>query len=235
MTTSDAGLRDEIEAVRWLFDEVRAGKRLPVMEAEAVVHCLYSAMPRDDASRLPAVTAEDEQQSMAAHAINVALTAMAAAESMVLESDDVRAVGLAGLLHDVGMVRVPPELVSKSDPITPDERALLMRHPADGATIILEAEGAPDVAVVAAYEHHLKPDGSGYPRLMYMRGGHNISRLIAVCAGYHALTAARPFRSAWSPSDAITILQAAAGRDYDAEIVDVLTAVLRRDHDAQGS
>ena len=60
MTTSDAGLRDEIEAVRWLFDEVRAGKRLPVMEAEAVVHCLYSAMPRDEASRLPFTDGGDQ-------------------------------------------------------------------------------------------------------------------------------------------------------------------------------
>jgi HD-GYP domain-containing protein (c-di-GMP phosphodiesterase class II) len=147
----------------------------------------------------------------------------------------VRAVGLAGLLHDVGMVRVPQEVLDKSDPITPDERARLMRHPADGATIIMEAEGAPDVAVVAAYEHHLKPDGSGYPRLMYTRAGHTISRLIAVCASYHALTSARPFRSAWSSSDAITILQAAAGRDYDAEMVDVVTALLRRNDEAHGS
>jgi HD-GYP domain-containing protein (c-di-GMP phosphodiesterase class II) len=162
---------------------------------------------------------------------------MAAAQLLKLEWDAVRAIGLAGLLHDIGMVRLPTELLNKNEQLSDVDRDMLMRHTAEGAAIILEAESAPDVVAVAAYEHHVRPDGAGYPTLTYPRSAHRVSRLIAVCSGYHALTSARPFRGAWKSADALTIIEAASGRDYDSEMVGLITSLLRNAEaePAQGS
>lgn len=220
-------LREEIESTVWLFEEVRAGKPLPVKEAEAVVYCLYGAMHADATAAFPLNTADTEEIYVPVNAVNVALTAMAAAQALQLERDAVRAIGMAGLLHDIGMVRLPTDLLNKNSPLSNEDRDMLMRHPADGAAIILEAESGLDIVAVAAYEHHLRPDGAGYPTLTYARNAHRVSRLIAACSGYHALTSTRPFRAAWRPADALTILEAASGRDYDAQMVRLIISLQR--------
>ena len=102
-----------------------------------------------------------------------------------------------------------------------------MRHPAAGAAIIFEVESAPEIVAVAAYEHHIRPDGTGYPALSYARSAHRVSRLIAVCSGFHALTSARPFRAGWSPVEALTIIEAGRGRDYDVQMVGLLGSLVR--------
>jgi HD-GYP domain-containing protein (c-di-GMP phosphodiesterase class II) len=224
-------LREEIESAVWLFEEVRAGNRLPVQEAGVVVHCLHAAMRSDGSGAPPVIAADTEETYLPVNAVNVAFTAMAAAQALKLEPEGIRAVGMAGLLHDIGMVRIPSELLNKNEQLSDEDRDMLMRHPAQGAAIIVEAESAPDIVAVAAYEHHLRPGGGGYPTLTYPRSAHLVSRLIAVCSGYHALTSERPFRRAWTPADALTILESASGRDYDREMVRVLVSLLRNGDD----
>ena len=220
-------LREEIEAVIWLFEEVRGGNSLPLTEAAAVVHCLHAAMRSDYSIAEPVITADSEDAYLPVSAVNVALTAMAAAQAMQLERHAVRTIGMAGLLHDIGMLRVPAGLINKNERLSDEDRNLLMRHPAEGAAIILEADAAPNIAAVAAYEHHLRPNGAGYPTLTYARSAHRVSRLIAVCSGFHALTSARPFRAARTPADALSVLESGSGRDYDPEMVGVLVSLSR--------
>ena len=220
-------LREEVEAAIWLFEEVRAGKRLPIREAEAIVHCLHAALPPAGSALPPSIASSSEQTYVAVNALNVARTAMAAAQSMQLAPEAIRAIGMAGLLHDIGMVRIPSEVLDKNAHLSDADRAVLMQHPEAGAAIIFEAESVPEIVAVAAYEHHVRPDGTGYPVLTYPRNAHRVSRLIAVCSGYHALTSARPFRAAWSPAEAVTIIEAGRGRDYDVQMVGLLGSLVR--------
>jgi HD-GYP domain-containing protein (c-di-GMP phosphodiesterase class II) len=219
--------REEVESVIWVFDEVRAGRRLPVREAEAIVYCLHAALLPEGQPLLPPAVPGSEQSYVAVNALNVSRTAMTVAQSMQLAAEVVRTIGMAGLLHDIGMVRISSEVLDKNAHLTDADRAVLMRHPEVGAAIIFEAESAPDIVAVAAYEHHIRPDGTGYPALTYSRNAHRVSRLIAVCSGYHALTSARPFRPAWSPAEAVTIIEAGRGRDYDVQMVGLLAALVR--------
>ena len=228
----DPRLREEVEAVFWVFEQVREGGALPVLEAEAVAHSLYVSMRLDGKPTIPQLPLHDMTEYNAVHAINVALMAMGAAEQMNLEEQAVRAIGLAGLLHDIGMVRVPIELLSKTEQLNDEERAVVTRHPFDGAAIIVEADAALDLAAVVAYEHHMKPDGTGYPSMVFPRAPHRISRLIAVCDTYHALRSPRPFRESWPPDIIVSFLQQRAGFDFDSEMVDVVNHVMR---DAEGS
>lgn len=228
-TEFDPRLREEIDAVFWLFEEVRQDRPLQVIEAEAVAHSLYVSMRPEGEVTLPWLPLHDMKEYNAVHAINMSLLAMGTAEiALGLDEEAVRAIGLAGLLADIGMVRVPVELLAKAEQLTEEERAMVTRHPIDGAFIIANADASLDLAAVVAYEHHLKPDGSGYPHLTYPRIPHRISRLIAVCDTYHALRSPRPFREEWPKDITASFLQQRAGFDYDPDMVTaVLTAAGR--------
>ncbi|MGQ0561031.1 MAG: HD-GYP domain-containing protein [Gemmatimonadota bacterium] len=223
----DPRLREEVAAVFWAFERVRAGHPLPVTEAEAVAHSLYVSMRLDGKVSVPQLPLRDMTEYNAVHGINVALMAMGAAEQLKLEERAVRAIGIAGLLHDIGMVRVPIELLAKAEQLADAERAIVTRHPLEGATIIVESDASLELAAVVAYEHHVKPEGSGYPTLIYPRTSHRVARLIAVCDSYHALRSPRPFRNAWPADIVFSFLQQRSGFDFDPEMVDLVTRMMR--------
>lgn len=233
----DPRLREEVEAMFWVFEQVRNGRPLPVMEAEAVAHSLYVSKRLDENVKVPQLPLHDMNEYMAVHAINVAMLAMSAAEAMNFDEQAVRAIGRASLLHDIGMVRVPVDLLAKAEQLTDAERVIVTRHPIDGAAIIVESDASLDLAAVVAYEHHVKPDGSGYPALTYPRSVHRVAQLVAVCDTYHAVRSPRPFRDAWPPEIAFSFLQQRAGFDFDAEMVNVVITMMRaaEAQSAQGS
>lgn len=226
-TATDPHFKEEVDAINWILTEVRNGNALPVVEAEAVAHSLFVDMRLEGhaaAKMLPLGAMSDYH---AVHALNVSMLSMTMAEYLGYDDDAVYSIGLAGLLHDIGMVRVPLELIAKSEQLEPDEREIIKQHPAEGARIIIEADAALDLAAVVAYEHHLRVDGSGYPALKFPRQGHRVSRLVQVCDTFHALGSPRPFRDPW-PSDVIfSFLNQRAGSDFDPEMTNTLTAVLK--------
>ena len=225
----DPRYREEIEAINWLLEEVRGGKPLPVVEAEAVSHSLFMNNRLEGDTSLVMLPLREMNEYGAVHALNVSMLAMAMAEYLGYNSDSVRAIGLAGLLHDIGMVRVPIEVISKSEQIDAKERELIRMHPLEGARIIVEAESSLDLAAVVAYEHHIRADGSGYPLLRYQRSPHRVSRLVQVCDSYHALSSPRPFRDRWPDDIIFSFLHQKTGSDFDAEMVSALIQVVKHD------
>lgn len=223
----DPELREEIDVAFWIFEEVRAGRPLPLLEAEALTHALYVYSRRDGKIHVPHLPVHDMSEYNAIHAISVAILAMGAAEKMGYDEKAVSAIGLAGLLHDIGMARVATDMTAKSDYLSDEERKVIMQHPVEGARIIGSADANLDLAAVVALEHHLKLDGSGYPRLTFQRQPHRISSLIAVCDTLHALRSPRPFRDAWPLEIIFSYLDQRAGFDFDRGAVLALGALLR--------
>lgn len=222
----EARVSEELEAVEWLLGQVRNGNPLPVVDAEAVVHALYLDMRTEGRTLVRLRPLHEMSHYGAVHALNVAQLAMALAEQIDFEREAVLSVGLAGLLHDIGMVFVPVELIAKAEQLDTRERELIRKHPIEGARIIVKADASLALPAVVAYEHHLRPDGSGYPALSYPRTPHRISRLVQVCDTYHAVRTPRPFREAW-PSDVIfSFLQQRAGSDFDPEMATRLIALI---------
>ncbi len=220
--------REEIETVEWIFDAVREGRVLPVIETEAVVGSLYLQQRALDGLRISVVANHDMDRYHAVHAVNVAMLAMALAEQLDFDASSTRRIGLAAIVHDVGMTRVPAEIVAKEGQITQDERDLVMSHPVIGARLIMAADMSMDLAATVAFEHHLKTDGSGYPRLTYPRSPHYVSRMIQVCDVFHALSSPRPFRPAWPVEIILSYLNERAGFDFHPGLAGALTTLLAR-------
>lgn len=222
----DPRFREELDAVFWLQQEVREGRALPLTEADAVSHSLYVALQQDGPDRLPQLPLHDMTQYVAVHAVNVSLLAMALGEFTGLDGIAVRDLGLAALLHDIGTARLPLGLLAKAEQLDEDERQLIRQHPVLGARLIIEADAALDVAAVVAYEHHLRPDGSGYPTLAFPRSGHFASRLVQLCDTYHALRSPRPYRSSFPAELVFSFITEHAGFEFDPELAGQLTRMV---------
>ena len=205
----------EQDAVAFVHDEVSARGRVPFLEAHGVVRSLSLAMHGGQAMVVPLLELKEFDQYTTTHALNVSVLSMALAEFLGQAPAAVRSLGLSGLLHDLGKVRVPREILTKPGRLTPEERAVIENHPADGARIILQGQEPLELAAAVAYEHHLCVDGRGYPVLHYPRTAHHASRLVHVCDVYDALRTRRPYRDAWSSAQALDYIRERAGTEFD--------------------
>jgi putative nucleotidyltransferase with HDIG domain len=228
VATLDYSLNEEREAVGWLHGEVGAGKSIPLLEAYGVVRSLSFAMHGGQAMVLPLLQLKEFDQYTTTHSINVSVLTMALGEFLGMAPPAVRAFGLAGLLHDLGKVRIPREILSKPGKLTPEERAVVEVHPADGARMILEGKEPLDLAAVVAYEHHRYHDGGGYPRVHYPRQAHQASCLVHVCDVYDALRTRRPYRDAWTSTEALEYISGRSGAEFDPAMVAAFIEMMRK-------
>lgn len=219
-------LAAEVEAIHWIHAEVGDLGRLPLLEAEAVVRSLAVAMHGQSEIRLPLLQLKTFDQYTTIHSSNVSVLAMAMTEYLGLGSREVRTFGVAGLLHDLGKVRIPKEILVKPGQFTEEERALMQGHPVEGARIIIEQEARLELAAFVAYEHHLMLNGGGYPALRYPREAHYASKVVHVCDVYDALCTDRPYRAAWTSERALGYLAERSGAEFDPELVDAFTRMI---------
>ena len=220
-------LDDEIDAVSWIHTEVQETETLPLAEANAVVRSLSMAMHSQSRMLMPLLQLKTYDQYTTTHATNVSVLAMALAEYIGLVPKDVREFGVAGLLHDLGKVRVPKEILVKPGALTAQEVAVLRKHPVDGARLIIAREQKLDLAATVAYEHHIMINGQGYPRFRYQRETHFASRLVHLCDVFDALCTARPYREAWASEMALAYIEERAGTDFEPKLAEAFTGMMR--------
>ena len=228
MTTLELTLGEEADAFRWLHQEVQSGGSVPLLEAEAVVRSLSVAMHGDSRMLLPLLKLKEFDQYTTTHALNVAVLAMGLAESLDCRPREIRAIGVAGLLHDIGKIRIPLEVLTKPGKLTDEERAIMNTHPVDGARVIMQSDEDLSMAATVAYEHHIMLSGGGYPPLHYTRECAMASRLVHVCDVYDALSTTRPYRDAWPSERTMLYLEDRAGTEFDPELVNAFIRTLRQ-------
>jgi putative nucleotidyltransferase with HDIG domain len=135
---------------------------------------------------------------------------------------------LAALLHDVGKLRVPRELLRKPGPLSESEERLMRNHPVWGAELVSGVPGLQAVALIVRH-HHERIDGGGYPSKLSGVRIPVASRIMAVCDSYGAMTEARPYRERREPQEALAELRDLAGSQFDPAVVDALEAEIGRE------
>lgn len=223
-----AALAAEVEAMRFVFDEVAEGRRLPVAEVEGVADAL--ALEPYALARPAMIQARQEGPSdyLPVHAVNTASLALAFARSLEMNEEAVRLVAISALLHDIGMCRLPADIVNRAGPIDDAQRTQLKEHPVIGARVIIAADAGLALPAVVAFEHHLRQDGSGYPSVEPRRAPHRISRMVQLCDIWHALSTDRPYRSAWPQEVVLSFIAERAGFEFDSQLAPAFTRLIRR-------
>ncbi len=161
----------------------------------------------------------------AKHSAGVAVYAGDLAARLGLEAEAVRRLRVCGLLHDIGKIAVPVEVLHKRGALDAAELAIIREHPLVGESILRDAPGAASI-LPAVRHHHERPDGAGYPDGL---GAGDIpveAAIVAVADAYSAMTHDRPHRAAFPPEEAIAELRRGAGEQWDGAIVDALCDLL---------
>ena len=226
MATLDVTLGEEAETFRWLQNEVQSRGSVPLLEAEAVVRSLSVAMHGDSRIVLPLLKLKEFDQYTTTHALNVSVLSMGLAEFMGLSPREVRAYGVAGMLHDLGKVRVPKDILTKPGKLTPEEWSLMRSHTVEGARLILQSDQKLDVAALVAFEHHIMINGGGYPDRHFRCDCHKASTLVHVCDVYDALRTKRPYRDAWEPAATLEYIERGVGTEFDADVATAFIAMM---------
>jgi HD-GYP domain-containing protein (c-di-GMP phosphodiesterase class II) len=227
MLDSPYSLSEEIETVQWMHDEVVQGHDVEAGEADAVVRSLALAMHANQGIKIPLLQLTQYDQYTTTHSLNVSVLAMALGERLGLARAEVRAIGVSGLLHDLGKVRIPPDILQKPGRLTEMEWEVMRRHPEDGARLILANDAIPELAAVVAFEHHIMLDGGGYPHRRKPCDCHTISKIVHVCDLYDALRTNRPYRPAWAASKVLQYIEERIGTELDADAARAFIALMR--------
>jgi HD-GYP domain-containing protein (c-di-GMP phosphodiesterase class II) len=141
------------------------------------------------------------------HALHICILAIELGRRVHFDEAQLEELGVATLLHDVGKIFVPLEVLRKPARLDDSEFAVISRHPVDGAIALARETGVPEVAAVVAFEHHVHIDHSGYPRLRRPRPLHMYSLMASIADVYDALTTARPYRPPLPPLQAVEVLR----------------------------
>jgi diguanylate cyclase (GGDEF)-like protein len=151
-----------------------------------------------------------------------------------LSDEAVRAIRIAGVLHDVGKLIVPDDILKKPGPLTEEEYDVIKRHPLVGEMLIREAPFLEDV-IQAVGCHHEAYDGSGYPRGLQGDDIPLLGRVMAIADAYSAMCLDRPYRRALSADEIIAELQAGAGAKFDPRLVNIFIEMLKAERRAQAA
>lgn len=195
------------------FESRSACARLKTVNDEIVFSLVHAVEAKDMYTR--------------GHSERVSRYAVKLARGMGLNEREVQLVGRAGVLHDIGKIGVPDNILNKQGPLNGEEMPAMRQHPAIARTILGKVESLCEVLPIV-YHHHERYDGSGYPDGLKGDAIPFLARLISVVDGFEAMTSDRAYHRARSSDTAKEILTAGAGTQWDADIVRTWIGLLER-------
>jgi len=205
--------------VKSLMDEIRLGNSVNTPAAkETVSHCVESVITNPDAMLLLS-RLKNKDEYTSEHSLNVAIIAIAFGRHLGMDRDQLNEIGLGGMLHDMGKIVTPPEVLNKPGPLEGEEIEVMKRHPADGREILMSSPGIHDSAIDVAYGHHERMDGSGYPRGLESGNLSLYTKMVAIADVFDAVTSDRVYRDGVSSFHALRMLHAQRGRGYDPSLI----------------
>ncbi|GEM_PF-5701171 len=168
-----------------------------------------------------------ESTHLFAHGCKVSVLATEVAAAMNLTKQDVISVGTIALLHDVGMIRVPEAILTKTSPLIAEEFAEVRRHPLYSQELVSTQSGIPPIVQQVIVQVHERLDGSGYPQGLKADAIHPFARIISAVDAYTAMISPRPYRASLLPYHAVvSLLRSAYHRLFDREVVKTLISCL---------
>jgi putative nucleotidyltransferase with HDIG domain len=183
-----------VQTAERLWDAAKAGDQPDPSAARKIIDSLAKLVGQDRTSLLALTALKKYDNYTFTHMVNVSVLAMAQARSLNLEGALLREFGFAALMHDIGKVHTPQEVLNKPDKLSNEEFAQMKRHVVDGAHILRRTPEMPALAPVVAFEHHLRQDLSGYPENIGSRRLNLCTQIVSIADVYDALRSNRIYR-----------------------------------------
>ena len=154
------------------------------------------------------------------HTTNVGILTMALAEDLGFKGSPVREIGIAAVLHDIGKSMIPDAILSKPGILTSDERKVMETHPVMGGMYLIGKKGLGSLAALAALQHHMKYNGTGYPSRQRKSEPNIVSQIISISDVYDALRTMRPYRGPMENDKIIHIIANESGSSFNPYLVE---------------
>lgn len=191
------------KAITELFSEARLGNAINVDSCVPLVTDISDSLARNSSALIGLARLKRKDEYTYMHSVAVCALMVSLARQLGLDEASAREAGLAGLLHDVGKMAMPLEVLNKAGGLTDAEFAVMRSHPERGHALLLSAGTLPASALDVCLHHHEKYDGSGYPNRLAGESISLFARMGAVCDVYDAITSNRPYKKAWNPADSL--------------------------------
>jgi len=204
------------EAVTSMFNEARLGKAVDTEKCLPLVDDITRSVFRNPGALVSLARLKTQDDYTYMHSVAVCALMVALGRQLGLDDDACRQAGMAGLLHDLGKVAMPLEILQKPDKLTDAEYTLIKTHPLRGHELLQEARGAPEAAMDVCLHHHERPDGRGYPYGLTGAQTSQLARMGAVCDVYDAITSNRPYKAGWDPAESIARMASWKGQFDEA-------------------
>jgi HD-GYP domain-containing protein (c-di-GMP phosphodiesterase class II) len=219
MTRAKNVYEEATSFVRRTMHGARHGKPVDLEAAREIVERIADSVNRSSSALLSLCKVRDKTKYHYLHSVSVCTTMIAFARALGGSRDKMVELGLGGLVHDVGMAFVPESVRDKPGKLTPEEYALVKRHPESGFILLERVPGMTPAMLRIAIEHHERIDGSGYP---YGLAGEEISKegqMVGICDVYDAITADRIYHKGMPASRALRCLLEWSEKQFDRELV----------------
>jgi len=210
---------DAVSAAGSVWDAAQSEGKPDVTVARTMIDGLAQAVAQNRTALLALTTLKNYDNYTFTHMVNVSILTMGQARGLGIDGALLREFGLAALMHDIGKVRTPLDILNKPDKLTDEEFAIMRRHTVEGAEILRKTPDVPTLAPVIAFEHHLRLDGSGYPHGV-KRGALNLGTMLCSIADvYDAMRSQRAYQQAHPSDRVLEVLKRNDGVQFDQNLV----------------
>ncbi len=219
---------EELARFAEICEAVRKKRQLHVVGISEIVARFVAAFTSEAGSFFALAPLRELDEYTFTHSINVCTLNIAQAMALGIEGQMLHDIGVAALLHDMGKLFVPEEILTKEGQLDDEEWELVRRHPVKGARYLLETPGVPRLAVIVAYEHHIQYDRQGYPRVPAGWQQNICSQLTTISDVFDALRTERAYRGSMQVHQISQILLRNAGGKLNPELTHNFLRVLER-------
>jgi|WetSurMetagenome_2_1015567.scaffolds.fasta_scaffold00699_2 HD-GYP domain-containing protein (c-di-GMP phosphodiesterase class II) len=221
-----------VSNLRALITKARHGMNVDVRRTTLAMHSLVDLMLSEEQMLINMTAIKDYDEYTYYHSVNVSILSIAIGLRLGLSRKRLSELGISAMLHDVGKLNIPDNVLNKETPFTDEEWRLIRSHPTEGVKAILGSIKMDTVSLrsaIVSFEHHLNYDGSGYPPVHDFGKLDLFSNIITIADRFDAMTSARVYaRIPKPPEEAVQILADSAGRDVDPELMKIFARMTGR-------
>jgi putative nucleotidyltransferase with HDIG domain len=210
---------DAVGVAETLWDSAAVEGMPDADAARPLVDSLAQAVAQNRTALLALTALKNYDNYTFTHMVNVSILTMGQARGLGIDGALLREFGLAALMHDIGKVRTPADILNKPDKLTDREFDILKRHTVEGAEILRNTPEIPALAPIVAFEHHLRADGSGYPSGVSRPSLNLATSLCGISDVYDAMRSQRVYQEAFPTDRILAVLQRNDGQQFDQHLI----------------
>ena len=205
-------------AVISMFEEARMGKAVDIGGAQKLVEEITDSVARNPGALISLARLKTVDDYTYMHSVAVCAMMVALAKPLGLNEAQTRLAGLAGLMHDLGKVAMPVDVLNKPSKLTDAEFSIIKKHPEEGYKMLLCGSNVDPLVMDVCLHHHEKMDGSGYPEGLKGDEISLLAKMGAVCDVYDAITSNRPYNVGWDPAESLRKMAEWANGHFDPKV-----------------